>query len=415
MNKKILNMDEQTIRIILLGGFSIYIGENEIFRENKIRTNKAIQLLVFLLCRPGRKASAEMIVNAILDADELDNPYAVCKNLVYRLRKILRENGLAEENEEAIVFENDAYHLRLNCVSDLEAFNACWDVLDGLDDANTFESCKQALSLYRGIFLGGLLSEHWVGEQLSFLENRYFLFLSTLLQLVEAQGCYQEVLDELAQAFGLYPHEESVYLNYIKALYDCKHYNRAFQVYDTVCERLLADLGLQPPPQLLALMKTLTLENESTAQDTHEVHDHLCKTEVFENAHECGLYEFSHIYQAMLMGIMGIDNSMRLVLCTVYDENGDAFPINPVLDGISQYLRKSLRASLQGGDVFARYSASQFVILLKDSDEECCRGITSRVRTHFHDIPKMRSLRLTFSCTDLQQFRDESTTPPLQM
>ncbi len=406
MNKKILNVDDKTLRIGLFGGFSIRLGENEVFRENKIKTNKALQLMVFLLCSPGRKAGTEALVNSILDADELDNPNAVCKNLIYRLRKILRENGLVEENEEAVVFENEAYHLRLNCVSDLEAFNACWEMLDGLEEADTFESCKQALSLYRGVFLGGLLSDFWVSEQLSFLEKRYFSFLNKLLQIVQAQGCYQEVLDELAQAFALYPHEEDVYLNYIKALYECKHFNRAFQVYDNVCDRLLSDLGLQPPPNLLELMKTLTLENESMAQDTAQVHKSLCKAEVFENAHECGLYEFSHIYQAMLMGVMGIDHTMRLVLCTVYDENGDAFPISPRLEGISQYLRKSLRASLLSGDVFTRYSASQFIILLKDSDEECCRGITSRVRTHFHNIPKMRSLRLEFSCSGLQEFRD---------
>ncbi len=407
MNKKIVTADEKTIRVSLFGGFSMRIAQKEIFRENKLKTNKALQLLVFLLCSPGRKAGTEMIVNAILDSDELDNPNAVCKNLVYRLRKILRENELVAQDEDAIVFENDVYNLRLNCVSDLEAFNACWEVLDSLESADRFESCKQALSLYSGVFLGNLLSDYWVLEQVSFLENRYLMFLNTLLELVEQEGCYQEILDELSQAFALYPHEESVYMNYIKVLYECKHYNRAFHVYDNVCERLLSDLGLQPPPKLLALMKTLTLENESMASNTAEVHTNLCKMEVFDKAHECGLYEFSHIYQAMLMGIMGIDETVRLVLCTVYDENGNAFPISPQLDGISQHLRKSLRASLQSGDAFARYSSSQFVILLKDSDEECCRGITSRVRTHFHNIPKMRALRLTFSCTDLQQFRNE--------
>ncbi len=405
MNKKIITADEKTIRVSLFGGFSMRIGQIEIFRENKIRTNKALQLLVFLLCSPGRKAGTDTIVSAILDTDELDNPNAVCKNLVYRLRKILRENELVAQDEDAIVFENDVYNLRLNCVSDLEAFNASWEMMESLEDADKFESCKQALSLYRGVFLGNLLSDYWVMEQLSFLENRYLMFLNTLLNLVEEQNCYQEILDELAQAFGLYPHEEMVYMNYIKVLYECKYYNRAFNVYDNVCERLLSDLGLQPPPSLLDLMKTLTLENESMANDTTEVHENLCKMQVFEKAHECGLYEFSHIYQAMLIGVMGIDSTMRLVLCTVYDENGDVFPISPHLDGISQHLRKSLRVSLESGDVFSRYSASQFVILLKDTDEECCRGITSRVRGHFHNIPKMRALRLTFSCTDLQQFR----------
>ncbi len=406
MNKKIINIDDKTIRISLFGGFSVRIGQQEIFRENKIKTNKSLQLMVFLLCRPERKAPTEMLVNSILDSEELENPNAVCKNLVYRLRKILRDNGLADEDEDTIVYENDAYHLRLNCVSDLEAFNACWKMLSNLDEANIFESCKQALSLYHGVFLGNLLSDYWVNEQLSFLENRYFMFLNKFLKLVEAQGCYQEILNELAQAFGLYPHEEVVYLNYIKTLYLCKHYNRAFQVYDTVCERLLSDLGLQPPSELLDLMKTLTLENESTAKSINQVHEKLYKSEVFENAHECGLYEFSHIYQAMLMGVMGIEKSTKLVLCTIYDENGNAIPISPRLDNISQHLRKSFRVSLQVGDVFARYSASQFVILLKDSDEECCKGITSRVRAHFHNIPKMRALRLMFECTDLQQFRE---------
>ncbi len=404
MNNKIFNIDDKTIRISLFGGFNLSLGKKEIFKDNKIKTNKALQLMVFFLCSPERKASTEMIVKAVLNSDEIENPNAACKNLVYRLRIILRENKLVAEDEDPVVFENDFYNLRLNCVSDLEAFNTCWQILSELDEEDAFEACKQALSLYRGAFLGNLLSEYWVSEQLAFLENRYFLFLNKLLELVEPQSCYQEVLDELAQAYGLYPHEENVYLSYIKALYECNHFNRAFHVYDNVCERLLSDLGLQPPPSLLQLMKTLTLENESMAKNLTEVHESLCKSEVFENAHECGLYEFSHIYQAMLMGVMGIDSSVRIVLCTVYDENGDVFPISPHLDAISQHLRKSLRASLQSGDVFARYSASQFVILLKDTDEECCNGINSRVRTHFHNIPKMRSLRLSFSCEDLQQF-----------
>ncbi len=402
-----MDTQDRTIRVSLFGGFSMRLGNKEIFRESKLKTNKALQLMVLLLCCPKRRASTELLVNSLLNAEELENPKAVCKNLVYRLRKILRENDIVQNDEEAVVFENDAYHLHLNCVSDIEAFDACWKMLDSLDEADRFEACKQALKLYKGAFLGGMLSNYWVNEELAFLENRYFIFLNILVELVQKQGCYQEILNELVQAFGLYPHREDVYLAYIKALYECKHFNRAFQVYDNVCERLLSDIGVQPPPSLLELMKTLTLENENTAKDIDQVHEKLCKSEVFENAHECGLYEFSHIYQAMLLGVMGKDATIRLILCTVFDEDGEAFHISPHLEGISQYLRKSLRASLQSGDVFARYSAGQFVILLKDSDEECCQGITSRVRTHFHNIPKMRSLRLKFICTDLDHFRAE--------
>ncbi len=393
------------ISVCLLGGFSVRRDNEELFHSDKLRTNKALQLLVLMLSQPQNTASTNQIVNALYNGDAPENPGAVCKNLVYRLRKILQKYNLCETPSEALVYENNTYHLRLYCVCDLEIFNNCWNQLPQLGKHDRFETCKHALAIYKGVFLGGMLSEYWASSLLAYFENRYFSFLDKVWEYATKHGCYWQVQEELSLAFGLYPYEESVYLAYIKTLYACKQYSRANWVYDTVCKRLLNDLGLPPPQSLLLLMDRLNSENENTAEHLEDVHKSLCHTPTFLSTQECNLHVFSHLYQAILGGVLAPKSEVCLVLCTLCNENEDTHSCKKQHNKASEHLRESLCASLQKGDVFAQYSVGQFAVLLQNGKESCYETMCSCVRAQFYKSEKHRTFRLDFQYCLIQHLQ----------
>ena len=114
------------------------LGKFEISRDGKtlddrnFRSNQLVRLLIFLVMYRKRSFSAADAAEALWPEGETDNPSGALKNLVYRLRSLLKKLG----DDPFIIHERGSY--RWNPAVPLET------------DYELFEqACLRSLSVWR--------------------------------------------------------------------------------------------------------------------------------------------------------------------------------------------------------------------------------------------------------------------------
>ncbi len=399
-------MANNRVYVQLLGEFQLRVGKRVVFNAAKLKNNKPLQLMVLLLCQENHSITVERLIDSRLTDQATETPKSVYKNLAYRLRKLLKDKELCDEEvcRNTVSYENSMYTLHFSCGSDVDDMkNALRHAEKAQNEEECARFCIQALQLYQGDFLGGLLSEFWASEQLTQNKKIYFDTLEMLGDCFEkCPSIGDEVAAQFARAYAMYPYEETVYMRYLYTLYKRKRYNDAMQVYQNTCEALYNELGLAPPQSLVDFVETLFSGWGDAAAEVHDVFPVL-EEEYDDGAYECALHEFSHIYQVMVRSMERTRRTVYLMLCTLREHDGEMPKASKRLKELTTALREVVRATLRREDVFARYSAAQYVFLLTDLSDEHCDVIAQRVRSRFYKIRNMGNLRLEFQHISAQE------------
>ncbi len=389
--------DTANVIVQLLGDFRILRGDEILFQGAKIKSNKPLQLLVYILCQPGKQVLSDRLVSSMLVDEECENPKAVYKNLVYRLRKMLVDFEPDESKRASIYYKSGSYCLEWNNDTDFDVFESYLKAAkESTDDEKIWDNCTAALDLYKGDFLGGYLSEYWVNELMVYYQRKYFACLDIFWKQVEKYNYYGPAANYFARAYELYPHEEDIYLRYIQVLYEDNQHSEATRVYEITCQRLFNDFGVAPPDSLQDLMKRLYTSNENVVEGINEVRNSICEMNDMRGAYECTIYEFSRIFHVIVRSMERSGKSVFLMLCTLRENNGELPKTGERLAELFGYLQSVISDTLRAEDVFARYSSTQYVILLPDINYENCGLVASRIRESFYNKARMKKLRLDF-------------------
>lgn len=87
-----MEMDNEAIRIQMFGRFAME-GNGAMLDEDKIRSGMMTKLIAYLLCFRKKEISTQELIEALWDEEDSDNPAGALKNLVYRLRTMLKKAG----------------------------------------------------------------------------------------------------------------------------------------------------------------------------------------------------------------------------------------------------------------------------------------------------------------------------------
>ena len=100
--------------------------------------------------------------------------------------------------------------------------------------------------------------EIWVITLSVHYQRKYTECVSMLYKCAESLGAFAQVQAEIARAATLYPYEQSLYLMHISSLYRLGEPKKALAEYETIANRLLDDLGVEPSEQMQALYRMIT-------------------------------------------------------------------------------------------------------------------------------------------------------------
>jgi WD40 repeat protein/DNA-binding SARP family transcriptional activator len=226
-------------------------------------------VLAVLLLHRNEPVSPDRLALAVWGEDAPANAVKTLQVHVSRLRKAL-------DDPEAIETTAAGYRLRVaKDALDAERFDRL--VADGQraltcgEPERAADMLRGALSLWRGKPLAGLEFESFAQADIERLEDRRLAALECRIEADLAAGRHADLVSELQQLAAEQPARERFSVLLMLALYRCGRQSDALAAYRTARERLLAEAGLEPGPELRAMEEAILRHDEALIQAAAEL------------------------------------------------------------------------------------------------------------------------------------------------
>lgn len=172
--------------------------------------------------------------------------------------------------------------------------------------------------------------------------------------------------------------------------------------YQTMFERASAELAKRKTDHYL------TGERRCAGKDNYKKDARRIRDDLIEQIKKPGAYcrdyeTFKSIYRFLERGIIRSGQKACVILITVVDEKGRSLSPHEK-DAMMERLGEDIRQTLRIGDVYTRYTSSQYLILVIDTTEGQADMIAERVRNKFL-ADREESDILVHYCYELQAAR----------
>lgn len=382
----------EQLKVNMLGGFSVSYGEKTI-DDQLNRSRKIWTLLEYLITFRDREIPQEEIIELLWPEDEADDPANRLKTLLHRTRstlallevpdakKLIRCRGGTYAWDESAV-----------CVVDAEEFDAlCKEAAEpGLSDEARIEKSLAAAALYSGDFLPKNALDDWVVPLNTYYRTKYIKLVTSACDLLQEAGRNEEIVELCQKAAVIDPYEEYIHLCLIRALIATNRQQQAIRHYDYVSELFFSKFGITPSAELTAVYKDVVRTTKSLELDIGIVKDGLREQERQEGCFFCEYEFFKSVYQLEARAAARTGASVFICLVTVTDGRGEK-PELKVMNKSMEALKETISNTLRRGDVFTRYSVSQYLVLLPTTSYENGEMVMQRIQRAFHrENPKSR-------------------------
>ena len=406
---------EDQINVKMLGEFMIEYAGN-CLTETEIRSNQIIKLLTFLLINRERMIPLQELFNALWGEEEIENPTGALKNLVYRLRNVLKKIG----NQKYILYVKGSYcwNPELPVNLDCETFeNKCNQAQAGnlaLDER--IRIYEEALELYQGVLLPKFDVELWVIPLATYYYSRYLTASKELASLYYEKGNYQ-ALEELTRKTLKYDNlDEELHYWVIKGLLGQNKVNLALDYYREAQNLLYRGLGIRTSEKLDEVYEEiLSMENVeiSNMEDIYR--------DIFEKSSKgvfiCEYTIFREIFRLETRRVkrMGVAEyvllfSIYMVDALRYDKKQLLVMLKKNMSRFEEILKKSLRE----GDVVTRCSDTQYVVLLPVCNYENGTMVAERIKGSFYREYGKKHVSIEYELKEIFSQREWKETAMIQ-
>ena len=373
----------EAVKAFLLGEFALTYGENRI-DETLNRSRKVWLLLAYLICHHGRVVPQTELLDLLWNDDrEGANPSNALKTTLHRVRAMLDrlEPGAGHK---MILSKNGGYtwNEEIPLELDAEVFDRlCSDAPSEEADAG-LARFQRALPMYRGGFLSKMSSETWVIPAAAYYHSLYIRVVRRTLELMETHGMWREAEEVCRQALRLEPWQEDFYQHLMRNLLATGQQKQAAAVYEEMSKVLLADFGVMPDQESRALYREALRSDNRQTVPAGTVLEQLREEDMVSGALVCDYDFFKMIYRAEARMIIRSGDAVHVALFSLKGEKGAELPRRS-LDLAMDHMQEQIRTNLRKGDVVARCSPSQFVVMLPQANYENSCMVCQRILRAF--------------------------------
>lgn len=382
------------LKIVMFGEFSISYNENTISEHTK-RSKKLWLLLQYLAVHHDRAIPQSELIDVLSGEDEGANPASALKTQIHRLRDILSE---LKCELPIIVCINGSYCINpeIETEIDVETFEKSFKAATDTDDpTEKLRLILETVNIYSGDFLSKSAYESWVVSLNTYYRSIYGKAVKTAVELLSEAGKLHDIIAICSKATAINPYDEFVHYSHIKALAELGEQESAKKQYDIVTDFMMNKFGITPSKELMELYDTAIKTSKSIQPDIDVVVADLKDKMPITGAFFCEYQIFKHLYQLEMRDAQRTGASVNVCLLTVCDSNGDVPSQNPLNKAV-QRLQDCISRSLRGSDIFARYSVSQFVVLLLNTNEQNGSIIMKRIEKAFRRENTNKDIELKY-------------------
>jgi len=395
----------EVVYVNLLGGLELSCGEQKLTYDS-IHSTMLSRLLVYFLCHRGRNITASELIEVLWNDKESDNPAGALKNLVYRLRMLLQKafgrNDFITTGRGFYIW-NDGVALTV----DAEQFEALCKQADRMDcpEDKRLALYEEAVALYKGDFVPEQTEELWRIPVVTYYHSLYLSIVKKYAALLEKMEAYETIADVCAQAITLDTLDEHLYCCEIKALVRQGKKKLALEHYNRYTALLYENMGVRPSEELRAVYREIVDENNAIELDLGNVQQDLKESDAVQGAFFTEYSNFKNIYrlEARSAKRLGMSVFVSMLTCVI----ADYIPVGSeaflrLANGAMELLQGVLCESLRRGDVIAKYSGTQFVVLLPSCTQESAVMVMGRLLDRFDRKNKKRAVKLEYRLAQME-------------
>lgn len=378
-------MNGPTLQVQMLGQFTLRYGDRTI-SDSDDRSRRVWSLLAYMLYNHGRSFAQEELIHLYWSNSEKSaDPGNALKSIFHRIRTALDklQPGLGRlliRRKAGRYFWNNAMPLSL----DIEDFEAHFHAAEAAgDDDVRLTEYQAALALYAGDPLPRMTDEIWTIPIVAYYHSLYTRAAAGAIELLEKQERTAEAVALCRRAIHIEPYQEDLYEHLMRGLLRTGDMKGAMSVYEEMSELLFAHFGVMPSETLRTLYRQATRTVNDRTLTMDEVCSQLEEPAPHSGAMVCEYDFFKILYRAEARSIARNGHSANICLLSVSGKDGEMLArrsLDPAMNNLQVLVQNNLRR----GDVIARCSISQYIILLPQANYENSRMVADRLVSAFY-------------------------------
>lgn len=378
-------MNGPTLQVQMLGQFTLRYGDRTI-SDSDDRSRRVWSLLAYMLYNHGRSFAQEELIHLYWSNGEKSaDPGNALKSIFHRIRTALDklQPGLGRlliRRKAGRYFWNNVIPLSL----DIEDFEAHFHAAEAAgDDDVRLAEYQAALALYAGDPLPRMTDEIWTIPIVAYYHSLYTRAAAGAIELLEKQERTAEAVALCRRAIHIEPYQEDLYEHLMRGLLRTGDMKGAMSVYEEMSELLFAHFGVMPSETLRTLYRQATRTVNDRTLTMDEVCSQLAEPAPHGGAMVCEYDFFKILYRAEARSIARNGHSANICLLSVSGKDGEMLArrsLDPAMNNLQVLVQNNLRR----GDVIARCSISQYIILLPQANYENSRMVADRLVSAFY-------------------------------
>lgn len=378
-------MNGPTLQVQMLGQFTLRYGDRTI-SDSDDRSRRVWSLLAYMLYNHGRSFAQEELIHLYWSNSEKSaDPGNALKSIFHRIRTALDklQPGLGRlliRRKAGRYFWNNVMPLSL----DTEDFEAHFHAAEAAgDDDVRLAEYQAALALYAGDPLPRMTDEIWTIPIVAYYHSLYTRAAAGAIELLEKQERTAEAVALCRRAIHIEPYQEDLYEHLMRGLLRTGDMKGAMSVYEEMSELLFAHFGVMPSETLRTLYRQATRTVNDRTLTMDEVCSQLEEPAPHGGAMVCEYDFFKILYRAEARSIARNGHSANICLLSVSGKDGEMLArrsLDPAMNNLQVLVQNNLRR----GDVIARCSISQYIILLPQANYENSRMVADRLVSAFY-------------------------------
>jgi tetratricopeptide (TPR) repeat protein len=259
----------------------------------------------------------------------------------------------------------------------------------------------EVVSLYTADFLPGAKHESWVAPLSSRYRASYFKCVAAALAILSDRRRYQEIERIAKAALQIDPFDEICHRYYIMSMVKQGRQNQALLHYTYMTDLFFREMGVRPSAATRELYRDIVKTVGELRADIGEIKKELeedderlagaffCEYEVFKNLYRLEARTASRTGQAVFISL--------LTLVEPDGETADLKQRSKIMDNLYDVIKGSLRR----GDVFSRFSSTQYVLMLPTLTYENCEMVMERVIRRYKQAFRAKAAEIVASVQPL--------------
>jgi DNA-binding SARP family transcriptional activator len=381
-------MDTASLQVQMFGQFSLSCDGREI-NDGDNRSRKVWLLLAYMIYCRNRSISQDELIGLFWGDDEGSaNPVNALKTMFHRVRTMLNQLD-PDAGHALIVRRNGSYcwNPDISFHFDVEDFESlCKAGATATQNDVRLASYMKALTLYAGDFLPKLASESWVVPISAYFHNLFVQTAAEAIGLLEDAGRLEDAISLCRHVLDVEPYDESIYQHLMRDLLDNGDQQGVISLYQTMSDLLFSNFGIMPSDEIKALYREAMHTTNEREVSLSLVREQLREGTSGNGALFCDYDFFKIIYHAEARAVARSGDAVHIGLLSVAGGNGQLSKRS--LDICMDNLRDIVCAGLRKGDIAARCSISQYIVLLPQANyENSCMVMERLIKAFTRQYP----------------------------